>query len=335
MQISIFGNIEFQSNSLRNEGCHLVYLTFLGEDDRPITGVNNSWWRAFAIKVNPTAPFLTNWMSNENPFIYNLVVNGQNIDNCIGTLCPLRLGVFIIPCCRVMNTNSIINMPFTNDPNNPGFLTYNIPTNSTTPPNAPDFTWDGYVFNTFVVTNLATKACRKVVIRPLNNGLLSFQGCNAVCSGTVTNPPINNTSIDINNPLIMTTPLITLCVGRNADIPNPNPYVTIVSYSAPDQDCCNTCSSFTIPSYNNTDPVNATISYGYQRCDGTYFQTQINVPAGGTSNSVTFCAIPGSAYAVLSIGASNTLLPINSNTTSCTPTCPDCLGQLNNLNAQS
>ncbi len=303
VNVEINGYLEFQSNATRDQGCHLVYMTFVDKSGKSVIKSTQDWWKYFAIRLKNSVN-----VGDYNPFQYNFSFN-ENIDICRTLGCDVRLRIYIIPCCRVTATLGTFKV----DPSNPLFEIAAITT-----PTQPNPSWDGFAIYEYVIQNESfyNKCFNYVVSNPISSNNLSqilsgSQGC-----PTAENESINPSDMGSfhNNDAVLNEYVgFRFCVTN--EITNNNNIERLT------EECCNECKSYRVTV--GSDATNTSLYIVYQSCNSGQFITEV-YDISTTGVNLTICAKKGSIFAHKYNSGTNTVVtpfvPVTE-ISDCTPNC--------------
>lgn len=303
VNIEINGYLEFQSNATRDQGCHLVYMTFVDKDGKSVIKSPQGWWKYFAIRLKNSVN-----VGDYNPFQYNFSFD-EDIDICRTLGCDVRLRIYIIPCCRA---NATLGQ-FVDDASNPLFQIATINT-----PTQPDASWDGFAIYEYVIQNESfyNKCFNYVVSNPISSNNLSqilsgSEGC-PTAENEIIIP--SNMSLFHNNDAVLNEYVgFRFCV-TNEITNNSN----IERFT---EECCNECKSYRVTV--GLDPQNTSLYIVYQSCDnGQIISEMYDISTTGVY--LTICAKKGSIFAHKYNSNTNTVVtpfvPVTE-ISDCTPNC--------------
>jgi hypothetical protein len=303
VNVEINGYLEFQSNATRDQGCHLVYMTFVDKDGKSVIKSPQGWWKYFAIRLRNNVN-----VGDYNPFQYNFSFD-ENIDICRTLGCDVRLRIYIIPCCRVTATLGT----FTDDPSNPLFEIATITT-----PTQPNPSWDGFAIYEYIIQNESfyNKCFNYVVTNAISSNSLSqilsnSTGCPTQESESLTP---SNMSLFHNNDAVLSE-YIGFRFCSTSEIANNDSIERVTD------ECCDECKSYRIAV--SSDPANTFLYVVYQSCnDGQFVTEEYDISASGVD--ITICAKKGSIFAHKYNSGTNTVVtpfvPVTE-ISDCTPNC--------------
>ncbi|GIU70116.1 MAG: hypothetical protein KatS3mg002_1352 [Candidatus Woesearchaeota archaeon] len=303
VNIQINGYLEFQSNATRDQGCHLVYMTFVDKNGNSVIKTTQGWWKYFAIRLKNNVN-----VGDYNPFQYNFSFD-EYIDICRTLGCDVRLRIYIIPCCRANATLG----PFTADTSNPLFEIATINT-----PTQPNASWDGFAIYEYVIQNESfyNKCFNYVVSNPISsNNLSQILSNNSGC------PTAENENITPSNMILFHNNDVVLNEYVGFRFCTTNEITNNNNIERLTEECCNECKSYRV--VVGPDAVNTSLYIVYQSCNNGQFITD-RYDISTTGVDVTICAKKGSIFAHKYNSATNTVVtpfvPV-AEISDCTPNC--------------
>jgi len=194
--VKLTAQIQFQSNSTRDNGCHLIILQFIKDngdvlDDTP----SGCPLKIFAIRLKNTTNNCNYIPDNHNPFIYNLNFEDNRVPECLLNGCVRKVRIIVVPCCRT--SINVSSLSWTNDPDNQYFeIATNI--SCTTYKNyIPDN--GGYAQMDVEIQNPTWYRCRKYKITTSLNAIrnnLRYDNCIDNIGGTSSTNDIPSIPVD-------------------------------------------------------------------------------------------------------------------------------------------
>lgn len=305
VNVEINGYLEFQSNATRDQGCHLVYMTFVDKDGNSIIKSPQGWWKYFAIRLKNSVN-----VGDYNPFQYNFSFN-ENIDICRTLGCDVRLRIYIIPCCRANNATL---RQFEDDASNPLFQIASITT-----PTQPNASWDGFAIYEYVIQNESfyNKCFNYEVSNPissfnLNQILSGSEGCPTAENETI----IPSDMIQFHNHDAVLDQYVGFRFCTRNEITTNNSNIKRLT-----EGCCNECKSYIVKV--GSDATNTSLYIVYQSCNSGQFITEVyDISTEGVN--LTICAKKGSIFAHKYNSYTNTVVtpfvPVTE-ISDCTPDC--------------
>jgi len=323
--ISIQGSIQFQSNSTKEQSCHIIGYTLVDVNGNILTSNLGRWLRVVAIRPKNTSDVVL--PGNTNPFVYNINETFNLIDcNFVG--CNIFLRVYVIPCCRI---NQDVTGSILNDPNNPLYDIVDLTTNGTFNPPITSLGNDGYAYKDVLLHNPAMYRCKKFKFIPVSSGVAmgsdvyflltnpTKNKCNLTSSMTGTTPISVNSLLNTTHSNIPLNNMI-VCLSSNTTEQSTS-RADMIDVTDKTGICCNTCRNYSFSSFNIPD--GQTLVIVYQVCDGG--NVAVVEVTGPTNYTQTYCAVEGSFFAYLWNGTTYTSATYNvDNSTNCR-NCPNLL----------
>lgn len=324
LSLTISGAIEFQSNATKDQSCHLVLYTLLDKNKQPIVNSADSCWlKAIAIRPKNTSDLVL--PDNCDPFIYN--INQQfDINTCLLTGCPVYLGIYVIPCCRIAQDVDSTGWVFGNDTYNLQYESVDLTSNATycSPAvlGAID-TLDGYAYKIISLSSPQYYRCSRYILNQQNQGILNNIDRIRYATCGLNNSSPAQSLLTYNLPAGLPTHVLNFSVAANTDAYFcfggifANQYFTEVNNAL---NCCDSCTNYSI-SY--TPSFDGNILVIYQDCDSGQIQHITAAITNGTPYTLNnICAVTGSFFAIAYDNTSQAILVAPISGSACR-TCPN------------
>ncbi len=314
--ISIQGSIQFQSNSTKEQSCHIVAYTLVNAEGRILTSNLGRWLRVVAIRPKNTSDIVL--PGNTNPFVYNINETFNLIDcNFVG--CNIFLRVYVIPCCRI---NQDVTGSILNDPKNPLYDVVDLTTNGAFNPPITSLGNDGYAYKDILLHNPAMYRCKKFKAIASIPGIgfynvLTSPSSKLKClmNASLTSGPINVPSALASPPYnSMVLPNIEICT--NFDVFTINNFEEITDKNGI---CCNRCDARNVNTVVNDGNRYVAV---YQDCNtGDIVLDEVVASGSNVTVNKNYCVVTNSFFAYIYNGS--TFIPVSSTTTGECRNCPN------------
>ncbi len=290
--IILNAQLQFQSNSTRDQGCHLIIMQFLKDDGTVLNDTPSGCpLKMFAIRLKNVASNCNYLPDNQNPFIYNFnnSTNPFQVQDCLLNGCVRKVRIIVIPCCR--STLDLSSMTWVTDSNNPNFEINSTAISCTNYQNyIPNN--GGYAQMDVEIQNPTWHRCRKYSVwGDVLNNILTNTSYTKCTGGNGTINPVstgcsNQTDL-LNSIYIPFDYSIKICANT---ISNSINLINLDDITDRYTECCN-CVTGTISLLQG---FNQFIIF-YQSCDGDNI---VNTNTSGGSNISIPCHRKGSLFVI-------------------------------------